>query len=295
MTLLTFRFAPSPNGELHLGHARSALLNQRLAKAAGGRFLLRIEDIDLTRCTAEFEAGIYRDLEWLGIEWETPVRRQSEHFADYQEALDRLVAAGLVYPAFMTRGEIRAFLAARTLEGTAWPRDPDGAPLYPGLDKQLSARERRRRIADGQSFAWRLDVDRAVAALPAGGLSWQEAEEGDWAACSTVAAEPQMLGDVIIARKEIPTSYFLSVVVDDALQGVSHVVRGRDLFQATAIQRVLQHYLGLPEPVYYHHRLIEGPDGRKLSKSNRDIGIRALREAGVTASEVRAMAGVPDD
>ncbi|QPC85631.1 tRNA glutamyl-Q(34) synthetase GluQRS [Mesorhizobium sp. NBSH29] len=292
MTLLTFRFAPSPNGELHLGHAQSALLNHDMARRVGGRFLLRIEDIDTSRCTPEFEAGIYRDLEWLGIEWETPVRRQSEHFADYEAALARLIKAGFVYPAFMTRGQIRGFLAERTIAGDLWPRDPDGAPLYPGLDKKLSERGRLKRIASGESFVWRLDVEKACGALPAEELSWQEAEDGSWEARRTILAEPRLLGDVVIARKEIPTSYFLSVVVDDALQGVSHIVRGRDLYQATAIQRLLQQHLGLPAPLYFHHRLIEGPDGRKLSKSNRDSGIRALREAGVTPADVRRMVGL---
>lgn len=292
MSLLTFRFAPSPNGELHLGHAYSALLNQKLAKEAGGRLLLRIEDIDLTRCTPEFEQGIHRDLDWLGIEWETPVRRQSEHFADYEAALQRLVEAELVYPAFMSRGEIRSYIAERETVGQPWPRDPDGAPLYPGLDKALSGRQRQRRIDSGDPFAWRLDVEKASATLPAGELSWQEAADEGLDRFGTVTAAPLAWGDVILARKEVPTSYHLSVVVDDALQGVSHVVRGRDLYLATAIQRLLQEHLGLPAPLYFHHRLIEGPDGRKLSKSNRDTGIRILRENGATPADIRRMVGL---
>jgi glutamyl-Q tRNA(Asp) synthetase len=291
MSILTFRFAPSPNGELHLGHAYSALVNQRLAKSAGAHLLLRIEDIDVTRCTPEFEDCIYRDLEWLGLEWEEPVRRQSEHFAEYEAALQRLIRAELVYPAFMSRGEIRAHIAGYEAAGHRWPRDPDGAPLYPGLDKALSLRERRNRMASGEPFAWRLDVEAANAALGSA-LSWQEAESEALASFHPVAAEPAVWGDVVLGRREIPTSYHLSVVVDDALQKVSHVVRGRDLYLATSVQRLLQEHLGLPAPVYFHHRLIDGPDGRKLSKSNRDTGIRTLREQGATPADIRQMVGL---
>lgn len=290
MSLPTFRFAPSPNGELHLGHAYSALLNRKLADAAGGRLLLRIEDIDLARCAPEFEEGIYRDLEWLGIGWERPVRRQSDHFADYEAALGRLVDAGLVYPAFMSRGEIRAFTTEREAAGARWPRDPDGAPLYPGLDKTLTARQRKRRM-ESEPFAWRLDVEKACAALPSDTLSWRESASETLDRFGAVIADPRVWGDVVLARKEIPTSYHLSVVVDDALQGVSHVVRGRDLYLATAVQRLLQEHLGLPSPAYFHHRLIDGADGRKLSKSNRDTGLRALREAGATPADISGMLG----
>jgi glutamyl-Q tRNA(Asp) synthetase len=292
MTFLTFRFAPSPNGQLHLGHAYSALLNQDLVRQAGGRLLLRIEDIDLARCTPEFERGIYRDLAWLGIGWETPVRRQSDHFADYEAALQKLAAKDLVYPAFMSRGEIRAHIVEQETAGKPWPRDPDGTPLYPGLDKTLSSGERRQRMQGGEPFAWRLDVAKAVAALPPGGLSWREADRGNWEAAQQIMADPQTWGDVILARKDIPTSYHLSVVVDDALQGVSRVVRGRDLYHATGIQRLLQTHLGLPAPLYFHHKLIDGPDGRKLAKSNRDTGLAALRENGATPAEIRRMVGL---
>lgn len=284
MTLPTFRFAPSPNGALHLGHACSALLNARLASQTGGRMLLRIEDIDTTRCTPEFEAAIYRDLEWLGIRWEMPVRRQSEHFADYREALDRLIAEGLVYPAFMSRGEIRAFIAQ---SGKRWPHDPDGAPLYPPADKALSERERKRRMAEGAPFAWRLDVAAALDRI-GNSLYWEEFTDETLTATHRIEAEPQSWGDVIVARKEVPTSYHLAVVVDDAIQGVSHVVRGRDLYLATSVQRLLQELLGLPAPRYLHHLLILGPDGRKLSKSFRDTGLAALREAGVTPAQIAA-------
>ena len=289
MTLLTFRFAPSPNGELHLGHAYSALLNQRMAAQVGGRLLLRIEDIDITRCTPEFEAGIFRDLEWLGLGWEQPVRRQSEHFAEYREVLDRLIAEELVYPAFMSRGEIRAFIAETG--GRDWPRDPDGVPLYPPLDKALPARERNRRIAENTPFAWRLDVEAAIERA-SGALSWTEFTDETMSATRTVEARPQAWGDVIVARRDVPTSYHLAVVVDDALQGVSHVVRGQDLYSATGVQRLLQELLGHPQPRYFHHRLILGPDGRKLSKSFKDTGLAALREAGVSPQGIRQLSGL---
>ncbi|TRC98032.1 tRNA glutamyl-Q(34) synthetase GluQRS [Mesorhizobium sp. WSM4303] len=291
MTLLTFRFAPSPNGELHLGHAYSALLNQQMANAVGGRLLLRIEDIDTTRCTPEFEAGIFRDLEWLGLEWEQPVRRQAGHFADYQAVLDRLIREELVYPAFMSRGEIRAFIADSEKRGRDWPRDPDGVPLYPAADKALPIRERNRRIADKAPFAWRLDVDAARARVGTD-LSWREFTDEALSATQHVEARPQDWGDVILARRDIPTSYHLAVVVDDALQGVSHVVRGRDLYSATGIQRLLQELLGLAQPYYFHHRLVLGPDGRKLSKSFGDTGLAALRQAGASPDDVRRLVGL---
>ncbi|MDX8478975.1 tRNA glutamyl-Q(34) synthetase GluQRS [Mesorhizobium sp. VK24D] len=291
MTLLTFRFAPSPNGELHLGHAYSALLNQEMAARAGGRLLLRIEDIDIARCTPEFEAGIFRDLKWLGLGWEEPVRRQSEHFSEYRAMLDRLIAEELVYPAFMSRGEIRAFIAETGKRGRDWPLDPDGVPLYPPLDRALPMKERKWRIAEGRPFAWRLDVDAAMARAPSG-LSWVEFTDETMAATRTVEARPQAWGDVIVARRDIPTSYHLAVVVDDALQGVSHVVRGQDLYSATGVQRLLQDLLGLSPPRYFHHRLIPGPDGRKLSKSLRDTGLAALRQAGMSPQEVRQLIGL---
>jgi glutamyl-Q tRNA(Asp) synthetase len=290
LTLPTFRFAPGPNGRLHLGHAYSALLNGALAKANGGRMLLRIEDIDTTRCTPAFEAGIHEDLHWLGVEWEGEVRRQSEHFTDYEQALSRLIKEELVYPAFMSRGEIRAFIAASEGGDRKWPRDPDGVPLYPALDKALSPKERRKRIADGMPFAWRLDVEAAVARIGQS-LTWKEYSNEALSEIRVVDAQPQAWGDVILARREIPTSYHLSVVVDDALQGISHVVRGMDLYFATGIQRLLQELLGLPQPHYFHHRLVLGPDGRKLSKSQQDTGIADLRQAGATPAEAKRLAG----
>ncbi len=287
MSQPTFRFAPSPNGALHLGHAFSALLNQQLARQADARLLLRLEDIDLVRCTPALAKALVGDLAWLGVDWHGPVRRQSAHFADYAEALRRLSRDGLVYPAFLSRGEVRSVIAEAEAAGRPWPRDPDGVPLYPGFDRTLSERERRRRMASGEAFAWRLDCQAAMAGL-AGPLSFAEAEDETLSAWRQVAADPAAWGDVVLARKDVPTSYHLAVVVDDALQGVSLVVRGRDLFAATAVQRLLQMHLGLPEPRYFHHRLIVGPDGRKLSKSNRDTGIAALRAAGLTPADVRA-------
>jgi len=292
MTLLTFRFAPSPNGDLHLGHAYSALLNQRLARAARGRLLLRIEDIDTTRCTPEFEAGVYRDLEWLGLEWEEPVRRQSGHFAEYQAVLDRLIGEDLVYPAFMSRGEIRAHIAGSGKRGRDWPRDPDGVPLYPAADKALPVGERKRRIAENLPFAWRLDVEKAMARVSPD-LSWTEFSDDTLGGTRRIEARPQDWGDVIVARRDIPTSYHLAVVVDDALQGISHVVRGQDLFLATGVQRLLQEVLGLPQPAYFHHPLILGPDGRKLSKSLGDTGLAALRQAGASPDDIRTLVGLP--
>ncbi|MER9582527.1 tRNA glutamyl-Q(34) synthetase GluQRS [Mesorhizobium sp. M0276] len=291
MTLLTFRFAPSPNGELHLGHAYSALLNQKLATQGDGRLLLRIEDIDTTRCTPQFEAGVLADLKWLGLAWEEPVRRQSEHFAEYKAMLDRLIAEELVYPAFMSRGEIRAFITDSEKHGRDWPRDPDGVPLYPAADKALPMKERKRRIAENTPFAWRLDVSAAMARVGKA-LSWTEYSDETLLVARSIEARPQEWGDVIVARRDIPTSYHLAVVMDDALQGISHVVRGQDLFSATAVQRLLQELLGLPQPAYFHHRLILEPDGRKLSKSLGDTGLAALRHAGSSPEDIRRAVGL---
>lgn len=274
-----FRFAPSPTGYLHLGHALSALIDHDVCRVAGGRFLLRIEDIDRTRCRPEFEAAITEDLAWLGIRWEEPVRRQSERMADYAAALEQLRAMDLIYPAFMSRAEIAAATA-----DPAWPRDSDGAPLYPALDRDLLTSEAERRIAAGEPYALRLRMDRAVAR--AGRLSWVEEDEG------IVTADPTAWGDVIVARKETPTSYHLSVVVDDAAQGVTHVVRGRDLYHATAIHVLLQNLLALPSPRYRHHRLILDETGRKLSKSDRATSLRSLRDAGAAPDDIRRMVGL---
>jgi glutamyl-Q tRNA(Asp) synthetase len=284
-----FRFAPSPNGFLHLGHALSALVNFEMARAAGGRLLLRIEDIDRTRCRPEFETAIYEDLAWLGISWEEPVRRQSEHMEDYRAALAALEQAGLIYPSFESRAEIARMVAHREARG-AWPRDPDGAPLYPGAAKAMSAVERATRRAGGLPFALRIDMAAALART--GPVHWQETGEGPRGETGVVAAAPEAWGDVVLGRKEAPASYHIAAVVDDALQGVSHVVRGVDLFWSTSVHRLLQELLRLPGPVYHHHRLVLDNAGRKLSKSTSATALRELRKAGATPADVRHMVGL---
>lgn len=288
MSRPVFRFAPSPNGELHLGHAYSALLNQHLAERMNGRVMLRIEDIDPARTREAFVAQILADLDWLGFRYDTPVRRQSEHMADYQAAADRLREMGLLYPCFASRTEIASAVAVK---GAQWPRDPDGQPLYPGLCRDLSPYEIARRQAAGEPMAWRLDMPAALAKLDAAGKAELSAlvfmpdgrEERR-------ALDPSRWGDAVLVRKETPTSYHLSVVVDDAIEGISHVVRGRDLEAATSLHRLLQILLALPEPRYHHHRLLT-VDGRKLSKSLRDKSLRALREEGLTLKDVLALIG----
>jgi len=284
-----FRFAPSPNGHLHLGHAFSALVNHDMARAAGGRLLLRIEDIDAARCRPEYEAAIYEDLNWLGVAWDENVRRESEHFDDYRTALAKLDSEGLVYPSFESRAEINALVAERERLGS-WPRDPDGVPLYPGRARKLPHAERQRRMAAGEPFALRLAMDASVAR--AGVLAWTETGGGPKGQTGRITAMPQMWGDVVLARKDVPASYHLAVVVDDAFQGVTDVVRGQDLFWATGIHRLLQTLLGLPEPVYHHHRLILDAAGRKLSKSNMAKSLRELRAGGATPMDIRRMVGL---
>jgi glutamyl-Q tRNA(Asp) synthetase len=283
-----FRFAPSPNGRLHLGHALSALINTTMATETGGRLLLRIEDIDLTRCTPDLEKAVLDDLDWLGIPYERPVRRQSEHFDLYRAALDQLIARGLVYPAFLTRGEVKARVTAFEESGGLWPRDPDGAALYPTEERGLSAEERERKLATTERHALRLDMAKALAAVGQA-LSWQETGDGDQ---GEISADPAAWGDVVLWRSDAPASYHLAVTVDDAAQGVTNVVRGLDLFHATSVHRLLQALLGLPQPVYHHHRLILGPDGRKLSKSAGDTALAALRAEGKTPSDIRALVGI---
>jgi glutamyl-Q tRNA(Asp) synthetase len=283
-----FRFAPSPNGYLHLGHALSALINADMARAANGRLLLRIEDIDLTRCRPEYEAAINEDLAWLGLAWEEPVRRQSEHFAAYGAALDRLFAMGLVYPSFESRADNARLVAARERTG-AWPRDPDGVPLYPGTAQELSADERRERMAR-EPYALRLDMAAALART--GTLAWHETGRGPEGETGRVPAAPAQWGDVVLGRKETPTSYHLAVVIDDALQEVTDVVRGEDLFRATSVHRLLQALLELPAPTYHHHRLIRDAEGRKLAKSTRATGLRELRAQGLTPAAIRTLIGL---
>ncbi|HEY8066495.1 MAG TPA: tRNA glutamyl-Q(34) synthetase GluQRS [Methylosinus sp.] len=267
-TRKVFRFAPSPNGYLHLGHAYSALLDFDLAQREGGRFLLRMEDIDQGRARPELEAAIYEDLAWLGVVWETPVRRQSEHSADYAAALDQLAALGLLYPCVCSRADIA---------GASRERDLDGAPLYPGTCRGKGL------ARDGANL--RLDMAKA-AALVGGEVSWREHGK-------EIVAAPQEWGDVVLARKDIGTSYHIAVTVDDALQGVTDVVRGRDLYEATRIHRLLQELLGLPAPAYRHHALVLDGDGRKLAKSRASEPLRDLRAEGATPADVRAMLGLP--
>ena len=284
-----YRFAPSPNGYLHLGHALSALLNADMARAAGGRLLLRIEDIDASRCRPEFETAIYEDLTWLGLTWEQPVRRQSEHFDLYRDALGRLDAMGLIYPSFESRAEIAALVAAREAQAP-WPRDPDGAPLYPGDAKTLLPAERARWVASGAPYAMRLDM--AAAMTRAGALTWLETGAGPRGETGTFIADPAAWGDVILSRTDAPGSYHLAVTLDDAAQGVTDVVRGSDLFHATSVHRLLQCLLGLPAPRYHHHRLILGADGRKLGKSTQATALRERRAAGATPSDIRKAVGL---
>jgi len=282
-----FRFAPSPNGALHLGHALSALLGHEQAKAAGGRFLLRIEDIDSGRARPEFVAGIFEDLRWLGLEWEEPVVFQSFRMPAYGIAARRLEALGLLYPCFATRTEIDA-AAARD------ETDPDGAPLYPGLWKGRDQADIARMRAAGVPYALRIDLAaaRRMAADKLGDapLTFVELDAGGMR--QAVEARPQRWGDAVIVRKDVPTSYHLAVVVDDAWQGVTHVTRGRDLYAATDLHRLLQVLLDLPEPIYRHHRLIVDETGRKLAKSARDTSLKSLRERGASAGKIRRLVGL---
>ncbi len=296
MTVPIFRFAPSPKGYLHLGHPLSALLNFHMAQRSGGRFVLRIEDIDAARCRPEYEAAIYEDLAWLGLRWDEPALRQSARLGTYEAALGQLDAMGLIYPSFESRAEIARLVADRDRAGL-WPRDPDGVPLYPGCARNLIAAERRRRREAGAPFALRLDMTAAIAFAGQRGcgtpLRFAEIGAGSNNETHTVIADPAAWGDVILARRDVPTSYHLSVVVDDAHQGVTHVVRGQDLFHATSLHRLLQELLALPQPVYRHHRLICDAKGRKLSKSTRATGLRELRAAGVTPADIRRAVGLP--
>jgi glutamyl-Q tRNA(Asp) synthetase len=286
-----FRFAPSPNGYLHLGHALSVLLNADMARAKGGRLLLRIEDIDAVRCRPEYETAIHEDLAWLGVKGEKPVWRQSEHSDDYRAALIQLESMGLIYPSFESRAEIARLVGQREA-GAPWPRDPDGAPLYPGAAKSLSPDQRRELIAQSTPYALRLDMPAALARTKE--LAWREDGAGPGGENGIVNALPQAWGDVILARKETPTSYHLSVVIDDALQGVTDVVRGRDLFWSTSVHLLLQQLLGIPQPVYRHHRLIEDASGHKLSKSTQATALRELRGRGATPADIRSLVGLSD-
>lgn len=276
-----FRFAPSPNGFLHLGHALSAMLNFDAAMACGGRFLLRIEDIDTGRSREAYVQAIAEDLQWLGLVWEMPVRHQSRHFSEYAQRLEALRIRGFVYPCRCTRSDIqRAVAEMEKAQGAPWPRDPDGAFIYPGTC--------RGKLAQGDHISWRLDMHSALTHIGAP-LFW----------CEEIGASPQQVlaraapwGDVILARKDIPVSYHLAVVHDDAAQGVSHIIRGEDLREATAIHCVLQTLLDLPAPVYRHHDLVRDQNGQKLSKSLKSTALRELRAQGITPAQVREKLGL---
>ncbi len=273
-TAIVTRFAPSPTGHLHLGHVHAAAMAHRLARQAGGHFLLRIEDIDPTRCRPEFTAAIQDDLAWLGLDWDGPVRVQSEHLAEYRTVLDTLSARGLLYPCFCTRADIAREIAA----SASAPHGPDG-PLYPGTCRRLPADQRAARIAGGEAHALRLDMQAALAALAAP-LTFDEAGQG------RLRCDPARFGDTVLARKDVPASYHLCVTHDDAAQGVSLVTRGEDLKPATDLHRLMQTLLGWPEPRYAHHALLTDAQGRRLAKRDRAATIRDLRAAGVSAAEV---------
>jgi glutamyl-Q tRNA(Asp) synthetase len=284
--MIVTRFAPSPTGYLHLGHAYAALFAWHTATDEGGRFLLRIEDIDAGRARADFEAALLDDLAWLGLDWPAPVRRQSEHFDDYRAALDRLAAQDLLYPCFCTRADIRAEIERAGAAPHATSHGPDGAPLYPGTCRALDASLRAERIAAGAPHALRLDVARASA--QAGPLRWHDCVQGD------IVARPAIFGDVVLARRDTPASYHLAVTLDDHLQGVTLVTRGEDLFESTHVHRLLQALLGLDVPDYHHHRLLLDDTGKRFAKRDRAVSLRDLRARGATPAEVRALAGFPD-
>ncbi|MFK7902839.1 MAG: tRNA glutamyl-Q(34) synthetase GluQRS [Nitratireductor sp.] len=286
-----FRFAPSPNGRLHLGHAFSALLNQEMAKQLNAKFLLRIEDTDLGRCTPVLEQRMLEDLQWLGIEWDEEPLRQSDNIKTYEEVIHTLQSEGLVYPAFMSRSQIKNYIGAQEENGIAWPRDPDGSPLYPDVDKNLSEDESEQRIANGDQYALRLDMQKAMAFVGQE-MHWVENFEGPKEETGTIKAKPKDWGDIILSRKDSPASYHLACVTDDAMQGITHVVRGRDLFWSTSVHLLLQALMGFPTPQYFHHDLILDENNRKLSKSNNDTSIAELRSAGTSQTDIKKMIGL---
>lgn len=285
------RFAPSPTGLLHLGHAYSAILAHDAARAAGGIFLLRIEDIDATRCRPDFEAATFEDLAWLGLNWPAPIRRQSEHMADYAAALDRLRALGVVYRCFLTRKEI----AEQALSAPHGAGESSDGVIYRGPSQPMSVDEEEARMARGESFAWRLSIRYSQDLLGEdfARLVFVERPERSKAE-QIVGARPELLGDVILARKDTPTSYHLSVVHDDALQGVTHIIRGEDLRASTHVHVLLQRLLGLPTPLYHHHHLLTGPNGKRYAKRDKSLTLAALRAAGVSPAEIRSRIGLTD-
>ncbi len=269
------RFAPSPTGLLHAGHAYSALFCEQAARNKGGRFLLRIEDIDFTRCRPEYEAAIYEDLAWLGLKWEQPVRRQSEYLDEYADALEQLRQRDLIYPCFCTRKNILAEIE----QSGAAPHGP-GELLYPGLCRKMSEDERKSKISKGEEFALRLNLEKSLEATAGKELIWLDRRQGPQ------TAQPELLGDVVLARKDIRTSYHLAVVLDDALQQISLVTRGEDLFETTHLHRLLQALLDLPVPEYEHHPLIKDEEGTRLAKRKKSPTLKDLREGGKNASDL---------
>lgn len=281
------RFAPSPNGYLHLGHAYSALCSWQFAQKHAAEFILRIEDIDILRSRPEFIDAIFKDMHWLGFGWPEPVLFQSTRFDAYQSALQQLIECDLVYPAFLSRKDIARRVADFEKDGAYWPRDPDGSPLYPPGCKELSIQERKTRIANGEGYNWRLDMQAALEAIEQD-VTWTEFDNGYRA--TKIKAMPEVWGDVVLARRDIPTSYHLSVVLDDAVQGIDFVIRGKDLYHATSIHRVLQYLLDLPVPNYQHHDLIMADESSKLSKSDGALSLMELREnRGLTRQDVLAL------
>ncbi|MEM8837397.1 MAG: tRNA glutamyl-Q(34) synthetase GluQRS [Pseudomonadota bacterium] len=268
---IRLRFAPSPNGYLHLGHAYSALLNDAVAHVLGGVLLVRMEDIDLERCKPHFETAIMHDLEWLGVRFASNILRQSERFGAYSEMIAKLWASDLVYPAFWSRAQIKAFVK----EKNDWPRDPDGSPFYPGPERTWSRVEKEAALQSGNPFSWRVDIGAAIQ--------------------RTGLKEADIWGDVVLARKDTPASYHLSVVVDDAFQNITHIVRGQDLEPAACLHRLLQTLLELPAPRLVHHRLILDDEGRKLSKSDGSTALYHLRNAGASVEDIKRMTGFSDE
>ena len=280
-----FRFAPSPNGALHLGHAYSALLNFDSANSMAGKLLIRMEDIDTSRCNSDLEQNILDDLAWLGLKWEKPVRRQSDFFETYQNALSHLENMGVTYNSTLSRGDIKRIVKNAETKGKAWPRDPDNTPLFPGRAYETAM------IGKNDSFTIRLDMSAAIKKVGKT-LNWQEAADTTFTSITQQCALSAQWGDVILARRDIPTSYHLSVVIDDAAQNVTHIIRGKDLKQATALHRLLQCLLELPEPLYHHHALILDEKGEKLSKSKNDIALATLRRKGMTRTDIRQKLGL---
>ena len=287
MTKPVFRFAPSPNGHLHLGHAYSALLNQKMAREAGGKLLLRIEDIDITRCTPELEAQVLRDLEWIGFEWDEEPRRQSEHFDEYREALEKLNRLELIYPSNLSRSEIKKIILEKKAQGIEWLNDPDGTPLYPGNERELSKSQRIELQKSSDNFALRLDIQ-ATKNYAVDELRWTETSHNQ---NKKITANPLVWGDVIIGRKDFPVSYHLCCTLDDALQGITHVVRGKDQYEATSIHILMFKILELEKPNYHHHKLIEDDNHQKLSKSEKHTSLIDLRKSGITANQIKEKLG----